>query len=45
MESGVLFNVTQAPPSSVGSGELAAVAADARFVPKIEISPPGATAV
>ncbi len=44
-ESGVLLSVTQAPPSSVGSGELAAVAADARFEPKIEIRPPGATAV
>ena len=43
-ESGVLFSVTQAPPSTVGSGELAAVAADARFEPKIEIRPPGATA-
>ena len=44
-ESGVLFSVTQAPPSSVGRGELAAVAADARLEPKIEIRPPGATAL
>src|ERR1035437_8020753 len=42
-ESGVLLSVTQAPPSSVGSGELAAVAAEARLAPKIEIKPPGAT--
>src|ERR1039457_5494570 len=41
-DSGVLFNVTQAPPSSVGRGELAAVAAVARLAPKIAIKPPAA---
>jgi hypothetical protein len=42
-ESGALLRVTQDPPSRVGSGELTAVAEEARLAPKIEIKPPGAT--
>jgi hypothetical protein len=41
---GVLFKVTQVPPSVVGYGALATDASPPRFRPKIEIKLPGAKA-
>src|SRR3954464_4269844 len=40
--SGELFNVTQAPPSTIGSGVEGAGALEPKFTPKTEMRPPGA---
>ena len=40
---GALFKVTQVPPRTVGSGVPEELTLAARFFPKIEIKPPGAS--